>query len=79
MTKSKYIKWSKNNPRPKPIGYMVSGNRKYFPPHLFDIATGNDPIPQAMEEFYRRYYRYPKGVTPIYADSKCSDSKNISK
>lgn len=67
MTKSKRIRWSKHNPRPKPIGYKILPSRKHFPPYLFDKSSGNDPIPKAMEEFRDRNYRYPDGVEPIYA------------
>lgn len=65
-TKSTKKYYSKNNPRPKPIGYRVDSNRKQFPAHLFDKENGNDPIPTAMEDYYDRNYRYPDGITPIY-------------
>jgi hypothetical protein len=65
-TKSTGKYWSKNNPRPKPIGYKVSADRKVFPPYLFNRDAGNDPIPQAMEDYHDRNYHYPVGVTPIY-------------
>lgn len=66
--KRKY--YSKNNPRPRPIGYRVAPSRKVFPPHLFDKANGNDPIPEAMEAYRDRNYRYPYGITPIYENKK---------
>lgn len=62
--------WSKSNPKPIPIGYKVDKSRKRFPPHLFDTKSGNDPIPTAMEEYYRRRRRYPTGITPIYENEE---------
>ena len=73
MTKSQRKYWSKNNPRPKPIGYQVDPSRKVFPPYLF--GKDHDPIPHAMEDFRDRNYRYPAGVTPIYENDKGKEEK----
>jgi hypothetical protein len=67
MTKSTLKYFSKNNPRPKPTSYHVDPNRKTFPPSLFTKA--HQPRPSAMEDFRNRYYRYPKGVTPIFENT----------
>lgn len=65
--KSRGINWSKNRPRPTPIGYKVDQNRKQWPYHLFD--KNRKPITKAMEAYRNRNYRYPKGVTPIYENN----------
>jgi hypothetical protein len=70
MTKLQHKYFSKNNPRPTPIGYKVEPNRKQFPVYLFDKKHGNQPIAEAMEDFYKRNYHYPVGITPIYEEIK---------
>jgi hypothetical protein len=66
-------RYSKFNPRPKPIGYRVEPTRKQFPPHMFDRKNGNKPIPRAMEAYYDFNHRYPVGITPIYQESEVID------
>ncbi len=60
-------KWSKNNPRPRVIGYKVAPTRQRFPLHLFDKSKS--PIHSAMERFYKRRRHYPAGITPIYENN----------
>lgn len=73
-TKSRGIYHSKHHPRPKPIGYIISQDRKRFPRYLFD--KNHDPIFSAMEEYRNRNYRYPLGVTPIYKDDDKKGEKD---
>lgn len=65
--KSKGINWSKNRPRPTPVGYIVDPSRKQYPYHLFD--KNRKPIRSAMEKYRDRNYRYPLGITPIYENT----------
>jgi hypothetical protein len=73
MTNSTHKYYSKNNPRPKPIGYTVDPSRKIFPPHLF--TKDHQPRPAAMEDYRDRNARYPAGITPIFENNQGKEEK----
>lgn len=54
--------------KPKVIGYEIDENRKKYSDKFFEIKA--KPKKAAIEEFHRKFRRYPIGIKPIYEKEK---------